>query len=56
MLLGNFGLSILAVTLIIKMLFYKLTVKSYTSIYKIKRIQPSIERLKKKYADDKIQF
>ena len=51
--LGNFGLAILAVTVIVKLAFLPLANKSYKSIAKMKEIQPKIKELKEKYGDDK---
>lgn len=55
-LLGNFGLAIIAVTLIIKLLMYPLASKSYNSMAKMKELQPKIEQLKARYGDDKMKF
>jgi YidC/Oxa1 family membrane protein insertase len=55
-LLGNFGLAILAVTVIVKLAFLPLANKSYQSIAKMKEIQPKIKELKEKYGDDKHKF
>ncbi|MBM3563517.1 MAG: membrane protein insertase YidC [Alphaproteobacteria bacterium] len=55
-LLGNFGLAILAVTVIVKLAFLPLANKSYQSIAKMKAIQPKIKELKEKYGDDKHKF
>lgn len=55
-LLGNFGLAILAVTVIVKLAFLPLANKSYQSIAKMKAIQPRIKELKEKYGDDKHKF
>jgi YidC/Oxa1 family membrane protein insertase len=54
--LGNFGLAILAVTVIVKLAFLPLANKSYQSIAKMKEIQPKIKELKEKYGDDKHKF
>jgi len=53
---GNWGWSIIFVTLIIKILFYKLSAKSYVSMGKMRSIQPRIEMLKTKHGNDKQQF
>jgi YidC/Oxa1 family membrane protein insertase len=52
-LVGNFGLAILAITLIVKGLFFPLASKSYLSMAKMKNIQPKMKELQEKYADDK---
>ncbi|MGB4191339.1 MAG: membrane protein insertase YidC [Rickettsiales bacterium] len=55
-LLGNFGLAILAVTLTLKLLMYPLANKSFKSMAKMKELQPKMEQLKQRYAEDKIKF
>lgn len=54
--LGNFGLAILALTVLIKLLFFPLANKSYTSMAKMKALQPEMERLRERYAGDKIKM
>lgn len=51
--IGNWGWSIVLVTVIIKLLFYQLSAKSYRSMSVMKKLQPKIEALKKRYGDDK---
>ncbi|MBI3275013.1 MAG: membrane protein insertase YidC, partial [Methylocystis sp.] len=51
--LGNFGLAILAVTVVVKIVFLPLANKSYQAVAKMKAIQPEIKALKERYADDK---
>jgi YidC/Oxa1 family membrane protein insertase len=51
--LGNFGLAILAVTVIVKIAFLPLANKSYQAVAKMKEVQPKIQALKEKYGDDK---
>jgi YidC/Oxa1 family membrane protein insertase len=50
---GNWGWSIVLVTLLIKLAFYKLSATSYRSMAQLKRLQPKLESLKERYADDK---
>lgn len=52
-LLGNFGFAILAVTVIVKLLFFPLANKSYESMAKMKKLQPQMEALRERYKDDK---
>jgi len=54
--LGNWGWSIIFLTLLIKLVFYKLSAKSYTSMAHMKAVQPKIEALKERCGDDKQQF
>ncbi|MDQ0325144.1 YidC/Oxa1 family membrane protein insertase [Rhodopseudomonas julia] len=51
--LGNFGLAILAVTVIVKAIFFPLANKSYASMSKMKKMQPQIKKLQERYKDDK---
>jgi YidC/Oxa1 family membrane protein insertase len=51
--LGNFGLSILMVTVIIKILFFPLANKSYRAMAKMKKLQPEMVRLKERFGEDK---
>lgn len=53
---GNFGVSILIVTVIIKLLMFTLANKSYRSMKKMKNLQPEIDRIKSLYADDKARL
>jgi len=52
-LLGNFGLAILLLTLIIKLLFFPLANKSYAAMSKMKLLQPEMQRIRELYPDDK---
>ena len=54
-LFGNFGLAILAVTVIVKAIFYPLANKSYVSMAKMKAVQPQIVALRERHADDKMK-
>ncbi len=51
--LVNWGLSIIAVTIIIKMLLYPLTKKQYVSMAKMRMIQPKLLALRERYGDDR---
>jgi YidC/Oxa1 family membrane protein insertase len=52
-LVGNFGLAILIVTVIVKLLFFPLANKSYASMAKMKAVQPQMAMIKERYADDR---
>lgn len=47
--LGNYGLAIIGITIIIKVLLFPLTLKQDKSMREMKKIQPEIEKLKEKY-------
>jgi YidC/Oxa1 family membrane protein insertase len=53
-LVGNFGLAILIVTVLVKLAFFPLANKSYESMSKMKKLQPEMERLKQQYPDDRM--
>ncbi|MCY0093237.1 membrane protein insertase YidC [Hoeflea ulvae] len=53
-LFGNFGVAILATTVIVKLIFFPLANKSYVSMANMKKVQPKLEELKAKHADDKM--
>ena len=53
-LFGNFGISILLVTVLVKLAFFPLANKSYASMAKMKSVQPQLAALKERYPDDKI--
>ncbi|MGI4776493.1 MAG: membrane protein insertase YidC, partial [Janthinobacterium lividum] len=53
---GNFGISILIVTVIIKLLMFTLANKSYRSMKKMKKLQPEMERIKNLYSEDKARL
>ena len=50
---GNFGVSIIVVTILIKIALLPLTLKQDKSMKEMKKIQPELEKLKEKYANDK---
>lgn len=50
---GNWGWSIVLVTVLIKAAFYKLSASSYRSMANMRKLQPKIESLKERYGDDK---
>src|SRR6478672_1576691 len=52
---GNFGVSILLVTVLVKLLFLPLANKSYVSMAKMKSVQPQLAALKERYPDDKMK-
>jgi YidC/Oxa1 family membrane protein insertase len=53
---GNWGFSIILVTLIIKLAFYWLNAKNYRSMGNLRKLEPRIKKLKESYGDDKQKF
>ena len=54
-LVGNFGIAILLVTVLVKLLFFPLANKSYASMAKMKSVQPQLAALKERFPDDKVK-
>ncbi|GAB0111944.1 membrane protein insertase YidC [Pseudoalteromonas distincta] len=54
--LGNWGVAIIAITIIVKSLMYPLTKAQYTSMAKMRALQPKMAALKEKYGDDRQKF
>jgi YidC/Oxa1 family membrane protein insertase len=53
-LIGNMGWAIIALTLVIKALVLPLSWKSYSSMAKMKELQPEMEKLREKAGDDRM--
>ena len=54
-LFGNFGVSILLVTVLVKTLFFPLANKSYASMAKMKAVQPQMQAIRERFPDDKVK-
>ncbi|MSP53559.1 MAG: membrane protein insertase YidC [Gammaproteobacteria bacterium] len=50
---GNWGWSIILVTIVIKIIFYPLSTKSFRSMAYMRRLQPKVAQLKERFGDDK---
>ena len=53
---GNFGLSIILLTLLIKLVFFPLANKSYIAMQKMKELQPQLLRIKETHKNDKAKL
>ncbi|WP_164863032.1 membrane protein insertase YidC [Sinorhizobium medicae] len=53
-LFGNFGIAILITTIVVKLIFFPLANKQYASMANMKKVQPKMEELKKKFGDDRM--
>ena len=53
---GNFGVSIILLTLLIKLIFFPLANKSYVAMQKMKELQPQLLRIKETYKNDKVKL
>lgn len=54
--LGNFGLAIMLLTVLLKLLFFPLANKSYHSMARMRDLQPEMERLRERFKDDKLKM
>jgi len=52
-LVGNWGVAIILLTLLIKLVFYKLSETSYRSMANMRKLTPRLQALKDRYGDDK---
>lgn len=50
---GNYGIAIILLTLMMKILTFPLTQKSYVSMQQVKKLKPEIDVLQKKYGHDR---
>ena len=53
---GNYGLAIILLTLVIKLLLWPLTQKSFVSMKRMQKLQPQMQRLKEKFGNDKTRL
>jgi len=51
--IGNYGIAIIIITLITKLIFWPLTRKSYKSMKEMQKLQPHVKRIREKFKDDK---
>jgi YidC/Oxa1 family membrane protein insertase len=52
-LVGNWGVAIMLLTLLVKLAFYRLSESQYRSMAKMRKLQPRLEQLKERYGDDR---
>jgi YidC/Oxa1 family membrane protein insertase len=52
-LVGNWGVAIILLTVLIKAAFFKLSATSYKSMANMRRVQPKMQDIREQYADDK---
>ncbi len=50
---GNYGIAIILLTLLMKILTFPLTQKSYVSMQQVKKLKPEVDALQKKYGHDR---
>ena len=54
--IGNFGVAIMLLTVLIKLIFFPLANKSYRAMAKMKTMQPEIQKLKERFGEDKARL
>ncbi len=52
-LVGNWGLAIILLTIVVKIALFPLMARSYKSMAKMRKVAPQLKRLQERYADDK---
>ena len=52
----NYGVAIIIMTILLRMLMWPLTRKSYTSMIAMQKMQPELQRIQKLYANDKARL
>ena len=55
-LLGNWGWSIIALTVLIKLVFYPLSAAGYRSMARMKAVQPRLLQIRERYSDDRARL
>ena len=55
-LLGNWGWSIIVLTVLIKLVFYPLSAAGYRSMARMKAVQPRLLQIRERYADDRARL
>ncbi len=53
---GNYGVAIILLIIVIKLIFYPLFSMSYRSMAKLRKVQPRLEQAKRDYGDDRAKM
>ena len=53
---GNWGLAIILLTVVIKLIFFPLSAASYRSMAKMKLVTPKLTKLREQYGDDRVRM
>jgi len=54
--LGNWGLAIIGLTVLIKLVFFPLSAASYKSMAKMKQVAPRLQKIREQYGDDRAKL
>jgi YidC/Oxa1 family membrane protein insertase len=52
---GNFGVAILLLTIVVRLIFFPLANTQFKSMSRMKKLQPQMERIKERFADDRMR-
>jgi YidC/Oxa1 family membrane protein insertase len=52
---GNFGIAIILLTIVVKILFFPLANRSYESMTKLKKVQPEMKSIQERFKDDRVK-
>jgi YidC/Oxa1 family membrane protein insertase len=52
---GNFGVAILLLTIVVRLFFFPLANTQFKSMSRMKKLQPHVERIKERFADDRMR-
>jgi YidC/Oxa1 family membrane protein insertase len=52
---GNFGIAILLLTIVVRFIFFPLANTQFKSMSRMKKLQPHVERIRERFADDKLR-
>jgi YidC/Oxa1 family membrane protein insertase len=55
-LVGNFGVAIILLTILVKIIFFPLANRSYESMTKMKKVQPEMKQLQERFKDDRTRM
>lgn len=53
---GNFGVAIIGLTILVRLLLYPIANKSYKAMNRLKDLQPQMQELQKRYGNDRMQM
>jgi len=53
---GNYGVSIIVLTLVVKAIFYKLSETQYRSMAGMRRLMPKLQQLRERHGDDRVKM
>ena len=52
---GNFGIAILLLTIVVRLVFFPLANTQFKSMSRMKKLQPHVERIRERFAEDKMR-